>query len=274
MKFSLSLAALAMAALGLATVTPVHHWNFEGNPNGQGFATIKVGTGTAEYRNVAGTGLGSPKNLVIVEELIPGLGFIPYYVARFDKNDFFRANHTMGVRTAWTLLYDVKWTGLSTGFISLFQTASANNNDGDYFLRATGTNDEAQFGIGGSYAGTPVKVNEWNRIVVSIQTTGTTTTFNSYVNGTLYRTQTQSANARWNTEAGFLGLLLDNDQETQSGWMLNMALFDRALTADEVSLLGGVNQGGIFSLPVPEPATLIALAAGLGFLARRRARRS
>ncbi|MEQ1821575.1 MAG: PEP-CTERM sorting domain-containing protein [Fimbriimonadaceae bacterium] len=59
----------------------------------------------------------------------------------------------------------------------------------------------------------------------------------------------------------------DNDGDSGAGQISQLAFYDTTLSAAEISALGGAGS------PVPEPATLSALALGVGAILRRRSLR-
>lgn len=189
-----------------------------------------------------------------------------------------------GARTnRYTVLMDVKIpTG---GFQSLLQTGSThastgalnagvNDNDGDWFI-----NGSNGLGISGNYTDTGNALrfspDTWSRLVLTIDTTtatGNDVVYRSYIDGVLQNVVQTPSN--WGVDGRFslgstFAFFADEDSELRPSWSVNnIAVFDRALTANEVAAYGGATAGA----PVPEPATMAAL--GFGALALIRKRRS
>lgn len=187
-----------------------------------------------------------------------------------------------GTRTnQYTVLMDVF---LPAGdFQSLLQTGSthsatavdagANANDGDWFLNASNG-----LGISSNYsdAGNPLTAptGSWVRLVLTIdQTTGVagdSTGYRSYVDGALQNIVQSPSNfaldGRYSLGSSF-HFFADEDREIRDGVLVNnIALWNRALTAQEVQALGGAT-----AQAVPEPMTMTVLALGaLAALRRKR----
>ncbi|RYD44043.1 MAG: hypothetical protein EOP85_09675, partial [Verrucomicrobiaceae bacterium] len=167
----------------------------------------------------------------------------------------------------WSVLFDVFSPVASRdSWRALFQTNQTNGNDADYFIR--NTNDTLGINSLG-YSATGINDSQWTRIVVTFNlgTTLPSDEIKTYVNGTLFHTHNDMAlNGTYALDPSIL-FFADNDYENASLNVGTVAIFDGALTASEVTSLGGV------ATAVPEPSA--AVIGGLGILtaAFRRSRR-
>jgi hypothetical protein len=113
-----------------------------------------------------------------------------------------------------------------------------------------------------------ISPGEWHRLALVIDA-GETDMYRTYVDGALQNIVQSPAD--WTVDGQFtLGdffyLNVDNNPEAyDTAYWADFALYDYALSDDEIAGLGAATATG-----VPEPATMIALGAGLAALAARR----
>jgi predicted phosphodiesterase len=180
-------------------------------------------------------------------------------VMSFTRGTFFRAAHRFaangggGFVNSYTLIMDVMFPNRPTGWAALWQTSTANNNDGDWFV-----NPAAGVGISGNYGGT-VADGSWNRLALVIDSASGTLT--SFINGQ----QVQQiggivVDGRWSlAEQGLL--FADEDQENAAGFVNSVQIRNSALTPSELADLGGPSAAGI---PAPSTPILRILAPNGG----------
>lgn len=167
--------------------------------------------------------------------------------ARVGVGSNYRVNHGIaanggGARVnEYTLLLDVSYPAGSTGkWISLFQAAAANNDDADCFIR----NSNGTIGVSATgYSSYALSANTWARIVISVDNGSF---YRIYANGQqILNGSVQSVDGRFSL-ANALYLFADESGEDNEIDVTSARLYDRALTASEVSALGGVpvNDGG------------------------------
>lgn len=158
------------------------------------------------------------------------------------------------------------------GYQSLLQTnaTDANGDDGDWFIKSTNG-----LGISGDYDdplnGLRLSSNAWDRVILTIDQT-VAGEYRSYVNGALQNRVTDPSgfgvDGRFSLDTAF-HLFADNDGEVRSDWWVNnIAVWDHALTADEIASFGGATAGAFD--PVPEPASLVLLGLCAAALIRKR----
>lgn len=191
-------------------------------------------------------------------------------VAQFDRGQGFLANHGIAANgggaytNVYSIMFDIKASLSSAGWMSFYQTNDNNSNDGEMFANSTG------LGISGNYAGGWTD-DVWTRIVMTYDTT----TMTIYKDGVLANTiDTGSGiDGRWSLynadgdgepTIDHMYLLMDNDGDNGAGYISSVAWWDTALNQTEVTDLGGVGEA------VPEPATLTLLALGAFAGIRRR----
>jgi hypothetical protein len=159
---------------------------------------------------------------------------------------------------AWNSLYQTAWNG--------------NSNDGDLWIDATDTT-AATIGVSPvGYSTQTFDATKWHRIVWSVDNGNF---FRAYVDGALYLDGAgQPIDGRFSLELDRFNLFADNDWE--DAWCMagTVAVWDRALTTEEIAPMGGWLNGSFEPTPltVPEPSTFVLLAAGLAmfFVIRKR----
>ena len=160
---------------------------------------------------------------------------------RIGKGSYYRCDHGMGASVnTYSILFDFRVGAVGSDYYTFFQTALANNNDGELFIRPNG-------GIGNSatgYSTTAVVPNTWNRLVV---VKNSSNVFSCYLNGEriLNTTITGADIARYNLASELL-LFADNDGDDNEMDIARVSIYDKSLTEFEVLSLGGI-------LPPPEP---------------------
>jgi len=159
--------------------------------------------------------------------------------------------HGLGVNAGgaflnrYTVIMDVMFPSRPTGWAALWQTSSANANDGDWFINPSGG-----VGISGSYAGN-VLDGTWNRLALVVDTTAGT--FNTYINGVpAQQTSAGTLDGRFALEPVAL-LFADENQENAAGYINSVQVRPEALSAADIAALGGPAAGGI---QTPQPPTL------------------
>jgi hypothetical protein len=150
-----------------------------------------------------------------------------------------------GQATSYTLVYDVYVpAGTAGSWLPFFQSDVTNSNDGDLFGRIEGS--VYGIGIGGNYEG-EAAVDAWNRIAFTVEIGETEATISKYINGELVGTQSSTSIDRYLIDkgTGFL-IFTDEDGETSPALLSNFGYTEKALTAEQIAGIGGVNAEGIF----------------------------
>ena len=131
----------------------------------------------------------------------------------------------------YTLQYDFKITELGI-WRSFFQTSEMNTGDADLFINPNGEIGVAAVG----YSGITVNPNEWYRLIVSVKNGSH---FNYYLDGKLIlKGDLQPVNGRFSLENQLL-IFADDNGEDGSIYCSELAIWDKALTEEEVLELGG-----------------------------------
>ncbi|MBK7173137.1 MAG: metallophosphoesterase [Bacteroidales bacterium] len=139
----------------------------------------------------------------------------------------------------YTLQYDFKVSGNSV-WHSFFQTATSNNNDGDFFINPSGNIGVAAVGYS-AYSITP---NEWYRLVISVKNGSH---FNCFLDGQLLMIgNIQAIDDRFSLE-NLLLIFADDDSEDAEIYCSELAIWDQALNTEQVAEIGGFgHETGVF----------------------------
>lgn len=240
-----------VAALGRATATGVPYltqggiaqWDFNGSlASSVGGLALTAGFATP----------ASAPGVTFTTAIIGGQ---TAQVASFTRGTFFRMTHGLGVNAGgaflnrYTVIMDVMFPSRPTGWAGLWQTSSANGNDGDWFINPAGG-----IGINGNYAGN-VPDGAWNRLALAVDTVAGT--FTTYINGVFaQQTSAGTLDGRFSLEPVAL-LFADEDQENAAGFINSVQVRPEALSAADIAALGGPAAGGI---QTPQPPTLRVLS--------------
>jgi hypothetical protein len=155
---------------------------------------------------------------------------------RVPKQSYFLCDHgfaagSNGKVTEYTLLIDVRIPNLGV-YYSIFETDNLDmSSDGDGFIRPG-----ADWGIRGNYTEkTPFEANKWLRMVITVKAGKA----RYYLNGTFIEEKEPGADghASW-LPAGVL-LFADEDGEDNEFDIAAVAIWDKALSDDNVATLGG-----------------------------------
>lgn len=250
---------LSMQAVSTQAATLAGLWEFN-NAGNIGQATVGsnltvVGTAptySASLADTASTSLsgaittvGGPANRLTVAHGIAGNGggsFVNEYSLLFDIFS------PAASRSSWR---------------TLFQTNTGNSNDGDYFIR----NNNDQMGTADlTYTTSAINDSVWSRLVLTFDLG---TGIKAYLNGSLIYSHTdQGIDGRYSLDPSIL-FFADNDGDNAALHVGTVAIWNGALTASEVTALGGVTTS---VAAVPEPARAVFFLLGLCGLALRRRR--
>lgn len=176
----------------------------------------------------------------------------------------------------YTLIYDIYFPAESGGkWRSLFQTNTANADDGDFFLQDSAS---GALGINSNYRGT-VTTGAWHRLAISVRAAPGEGQAQRYIDGQFVGavgTTGTGLEARFGLTTDPLPtvpptpsppnalLLTDNDGETAGGYLSSFYIVDRAMNAAEITALGGPNAGGanVAGAAAPDYATKMPRKVG------------
>jgi hypothetical protein len=164
---------------------------------------------------------------------------------KIGVGSYFKANHGIEANgggakvNEYTLLIDFKVD--QTGrYYAFLQTDPTNTSDGEIFI-----NGDAKIGISGGYYSEPaVETNTWYRYVVTVKCGEL---WKQYLNGKLLNEAASDHDEKMNVDGRFAldpaGVLLfaDEDGEDNEIIVAATAIYDYALSADEVAALGKVS---------------------------------
>ncbi|MDP3580777.1 MAG: LamG-like jellyroll fold domain-containing protein [Ignavibacteria bacterium] len=156
---------------------------------------------------------------------------------RIGVGSHLKSNHGIAANGGGTLVneytmkFDFKVADI-TKWRTFFQTAAANTSDGECFINKEGKIGTQATGYG-AYALIP---NEWYRLVISVKNG---TQYKYFLDGQLLLNGTmQAVDSRFALESTIL-LFGDNDGDDAEIDCAEAAIWDRALTDDEVKSLAG-----------------------------------
>lgn len=179
----------------------------------------------------------------------PGGADIPVLMAGGfgpDEHLSVRMPLEVDVLTSFTAVWDINIRSAPAGFLALLQLSADNGDNADLFVNADGG-----LGIGGRYDG-QVTFGECSRIAISVSEDGYgTSTLAKYIDGALVGERTVPTARFTLTASQDILLLTDNDGEVGSSALAHFGLMPRAMTAEEIARLGGVDADGPFSANDP-----------------------
>jgi hypothetical protein len=238
-KRILGIGLLLSAAVVRADVVPTSLWELNGDLDssiGTAGSLGVTGGWTASYQATD----GSAGSEVLV---VPAFSSSQWLAAGTEG---MAANGGGSYVNNYTILMDVKFDAIS-GYQSLYQTNTGNSNDGDSFVNGSGG-----IGISSDYAGS-LQADTWYRLAI-VNDYSTDGTIEYYINGALVNTaEALGQDGRFSLYSNGTGDVLmfaDNDGETGSMKLDNLAFFDSALSASDIADLGDAHE------VIPEPATL------------------
>jgi hypothetical protein len=214
----------------------VGHWQFEDATN---LGKASAGQDLIAYTKEGNGGIGNPSSGDIsqVEGPVPGS-----HAVRIPKSSYYRCYHGMEASggganvNEYTFMVDFKIPATNL-FYSFLQTNLTNSNDGDLFIRTSGS-----WGFRGNYTELVLhKPQQWYRMLFSVRLGGPT---GYYLDGVLIDTKVDalylgidSERVSWPLE--YVLLFCDESGDENVFDIAEVAIWNRALTADEVKSLGG-----------------------------------
>jgi hypothetical protein len=195
-------------------------WKFDNPSNltlaeaGYGTALTLVGTHTAANGPEAGSG-----------SVLIGIG--SYY-----KMQHLISPNGGGVKVnEYSLQYDFKIPENNV-WHSFFQTASTNNDDGDFFINPSGNIGVSAVG----YSNYSIIPNQWYRLLISVKNGSW---YKCYLDGNLILTgNIQTIDGRFSLE-NLLLIFADDDGEDANIYCSELSIWNNALSEDQAKELGG-----------------------------------
>ena len=213
-----------------------------------------------------GTALGL-HNVSNADWVLGGLGGA-LYVQKTPEKSYLEMTHNIGPNgggsyvNEWSILMDIMVPQSSMGnWVALYQTNTANTNDGDFFVK---NNPAGQIGVAATgYSTNTISGDTWYRVVVSVDNPDF---YTICVDGVQWREGTpQSIDGRFSLDPTLLAFA-DEDGEDYPKYCSTLAMWNRPLTGAEIASVGNAS-----TVIVPEPATIALLClGGLGIIGRKR----
>ena len=144
---------------------------------------------------------------------------------------FMPLNEENDIRS-YTLIVDVKAADVTNGYISMFQTNPANNEDAEIFIAKNmiGLNGTGGLGYGGQ-----LQANTWYRLAFVVNDG----IISTYINGSPVGTSANTFNDRWCLNKEGVFLFLDNDGEHKDLDVAGIHFWKQPLSNAEIKTLGG-----------------------------------
>jgi len=152
----------------------------------------------------------------------------------------------------WSILMDIMIPTSSKGqWVSLFQTNTANTNDGDFFVR----NTDGALGVAATgYSANKINYDSWLRVVVSVDNPDF---YTICVDGVQWREGTpQSIDGRFSLDPTLLAFA-DEDGEDYPKYCSTLAMWNRPLTGAEIASMGNA-----YTVIAPEHCVEITESGG------------
>ncbi len=147
---------------------------------------------------------------------------------------------------------------------TIYQTNTANSNDGEYFIR----NTDDFLGVSALTYSPAIDDTIWTRLVITVDLSLGGNDVLTYLNGALHFTHPvdEALDLRFSLDP-FFYVFTDNDGDNAPLHVGALAVYDGVLTPAEVSALGAAGT----AIPIPEPSSvaLLGLVFGLGLWRRR-----
>lgn len=157
----------------------------------------------------------------------------------------------------YTLVFDVLVPGAGQ-WRSFYQTAPANGNDAEYFVR---NSDNAVGRATVGYSAGTLAANRWHRLAVAADLSSGGS-FRTYLDGSTFQNHTKpAADGDFALDPSQVLLFADNDNENHPLTIGMVAIYDRQLDAAEISALGGPGIA-VIADPDNEPPAIEPGAAG------------
>ncbi len=185
-------------------------------------------------------GVGSPLELVGTHEATQGYSTADGAV-KIGVGSYYIMDHNIepnggGTRVnEFSLMIDFMIENNSI-WHTFFQTNLANDDDGDCFINTSGKIGVWATGYTQDFAAQP---NEWYRLVISVQNGGF---YRYYINGQIVNDgASQDVDGRFGLDSLLL-MFADNDSEDNDIYVSELAVWNYALTSNEISSLGSVGE--------------------------------
>jgi len=215
--------------------------------------------------------IGSSLALTGAESAVAGSGTpSDMGASRLGVGDYYPVTHGIAANgggsfvNEYTILWDVMYPAATAGnWKTLWQTSTANANDGDLFIRPSGPQGAiGTFDTG--YTTNTTSPDTWYRVVVSVDNGSF---FRVYVDGNEWLNGvSQPVDGRFSLDPVF-HVFADNDGDDALMNLSNLAVWDAALDANAIGALGGAGR----AIPIPEPTSMcLAFLALAGVLRLRR----
>jgi hypothetical protein len=232
--------------------------------------------GLWEFNNAGNLGLATVGNNLIFE------GEVPTFSASLADDHAFsltgvittatpapsnriRADHNISPNgggqfvNQYTIVTDIfSPVGSRNSWRTIYQTNTANANDGDYFISPAD-----QLGVAAlTYSANPIDETAWTRLAITVDLAASGNDVHTYLDGVLHHTHApdQPLDGRHSLDP-FLYLFTDEDGENFPLNVGMVAMFDGALTPFQVGQLGKAGDPIAF---VPEPTLTLKVTKGSG----------
>jgi hypothetical protein len=208
-------------------------WQFA---DGSNLEKATVGKDFVTYLRAENNILGSPSTEGISQ--VAGYNKRDYAV-QIGHQSLFYADHGLSATAGselvkeYTILWDINRPSGEGGYGTLLNTSITNSNDQDYAIKSDG-----RVGVGTCGYSTEKMVRDtWYRVVICLKAGEY---LRIYVNGIKWLEGNNSADDRFGLDPAGTLIMGDNDGDDHTMYLSSVAIYDRALSEDEIKSLGGL----------------------------------
>jgi len=135
--------------------------------------------------------------------------------------------------TEYTILWDINRPSGESGYATLLNTSVTNSNDQDYAIKNAGN-----IGVGTcGYTSNTISRDTWYRVVICLKSDEF---LRIYVNGIKWLDGSSYDDDRFKLDPAGTLIMGDEDSDDHTMYLSSVAIYNRALSADEVNSLGGL----------------------------------
>jgi glycerophosphoryl diester phosphodiesterase len=160
---------------------------------------------------------------------------------------------TDGLTSNYTVIFDILYPSENDGvWRALWQTDPENTGDAEFYVRDA---PSGGIGINGNYQGR-LRPNTWHRVAIVVRAAPGEGYFQRFIDGQFvggYGSTGSAVESRFAAGSELL-FFTDDGAETAGGFLSSLRVLDRAMSMEEIGLLGGAHAGGAAVAGPPAPS--------------------